>query len=146
MPVLEADEDAAIVLDSAITLPESTGSAGYVLRISNGGHPGFEWRRTGGSGSVYASGQAFEDGEEKQGGERDWILALSATDISPMTEITLGDVNLNGTVDFSDISPFIAVLINGEYQAEADCDENGIVGFPDISPFIAILSGTSNGS
>ena len=141
MPVLGGGEDAAIVLDSAITLPENTGSEGYVLRITNGGHPGFEWRRTGGSGSVYASGQAYEDGVEKNGGERDWILALSETDISVTAEILLGDVNLDGVVDFLDIPPFIAILSSGEFQAEADCDGSGSVDFLDISPFVAILSG-----
>ena len=60
MPVLGAGEDAAIVLDSAVTLPANTGAEGYVLRITVGGNPGFEWRRTGGSGSVYAFGQAYD--------------------------------------------------------------------------------------
>jgi hypothetical protein len=53
----------------------------------------------------------------------------------------LGDVNLDGTVNFLDISPFIAVLSSGMFQAEADCNESGGVDFLDISPFIAILSG-----
>ena len=110
MPVLAGGEDAAIVLDSAVTLPANTGSEGYVLRISGGGNPGFEWRRTGGSGSVYAFGQAYEDGVEKNDGERDWILALSETDISVTVETLLGDVNLDGVVNFLDISPFIGLL------------------------------------
>ena len=54
----------------------------------------------------------------------------------------LGDVNLDGTVDFLDISPFIAVLSGGIDQAEADCNEDGEVNFLDISPFISILSGS----
>ena len=52
----------------------------------------------------------------------------------------LGDVNLDGVVNFSDIAPFIAVLSNGGSQAEADIDQNGIVNFSDIAPFIGILS------
>ena len=55
--------------------------------------------------------------------------------------ILLGDVNRDGAVNFSDISPFISALSTGELQAEADIDENGVVDFLDISPFIAILSG-----
>ena len=55
---------------------------------------------------------------------------------------TLGDVDLNGTVDFLDIAPFIAVLFGGTNQCEADCDQNGVVGFLDIAPFITILSGS----
>lgn len=56
--------------------------------------------------------------------------------------VDFGDVNLDGVVDFFDISPFIGVLSTGEFQAEADCDESGNVDFLDISPFIAILSGS----
>ncbi len=55
--------------------------------------------------------------------------------------VLLGDVNLDGVVNFLDISAFIAVLASESNQAEADCDENGIVNFLDIAPFIAILSG-----
>ena len=56
--------------------------------------------------------------------------------------VVLGDVNQSGTVDFSDISPFIALLSSGEFQAEADINMSGSVDFSDISPFIAILSGS----
>ena len=54
----------------------------------------------------------------------------------------LGDVNLDMTVNFSDISPFIAILAVGGFQEEADIDQNGSVDFLDISPFIQILSGS----
>lgn len=53
----------------------------------------------------------------------------------------LGDVDLDGMVTFSDIPAFIAVLISGEFQAEADCDQNGVVDFSDIPRFIDILIG-----
>ena len=55
--------------------------------------------------------------------------------------VRLGDVSLDGTVNFLDISPFIAALSTGEFQAEADIDQNGMVNFLDISPFIGLLSG-----
>ena len=84
----------------------------------------------------------------------DGILAPDLTDL-PSTSIRietftveivgstlLGDVNLDGTVNFLDISPFIAVLSGGIDQAEADCNEDGEVNFLDISPFISILSGS----
>lgn len=51
-----------------------------------------------------------------------------------------GDVDLSGVVNFLDISPFIAVLSSGDFQAEADCDCDGLVNFLDIAPFIQILS------
>lgn len=51
-----------------------------------------------------------------------------------------GDVNIDGVIDFFDVSPFIVILSSGGFQAEADvsCDE--IVDFFDISPFVARLS------
>ena len=62
--------------------------------------------------------------------------------INPAPEVLLGDVNLDDAINFLDISPFIAVLSSGMFQAEADIDGNGTVNFLDISPFIAILSGS----
>ena len=61
-----------------------------------------------------------------------------ATGVVPAT-VLLGDVNLDGVVDFSDIPAFIAVLQSGEFQADADIDSSGVVDFSDIPPFIAIL-------
>ena len=54
---------------------------------------------------------------------------------------TLGDVNLDGNVNFLDITPFIAVLSGSGFQNEADTDQNGVVNFLDITPFIGILAG-----
>ena len=58
-----------------------------------------------------------------------------------LSDALLGDVNLSELVDFSDIEPFIELLISGSYQLEADCDRNGTVDFSDIPEFIAILQG-----
>lgn len=52
-----------------------------------------------------------------------------------------GDVNLDGSVNFLDIAPFIAILTANSFQAEADCDPNGVVNFLDIGPFIVALAG-----
>ena len=52
----------------------------------------------------------------------------------------IGDVNLDGSVDFSDIGPFVACLASGEYHEEADINRDGDVDFSDISPFIALLA------
>ena len=51
----------------------------------------------------------------------------------------LGDVDLNGVVNFADIPVFIAVLQSGVFQCEADVDQNGVVNFADIPVFIDIL-------
>ena len=52
----------------------------------------------------------------------------------------LGDVNLDGVVDFFDIQPFIDLLSDREFQNEADIDRSGVVNFIDIQPFIDILA------
>ena len=55
--------------------------------------------------------------------------------------VLLGDINMDGTIDFLDIAPFIALLTSGDFKAEADVNQSGDVDFLDISPFIALLSG-----
>lgn len=62
---------------------------------------------------------------------------LSVLDPEPLL---LGDMNLDGVVDFFDIDPFVNVLINDSYQDEADFDQNGTVDFFDIDPFVRALS------
>ena len=52
----------------------------------------------------------------------------------------LGDVNLDGVVDFFDIQPFIDLLAVQTFQFEADIDGNMAVDFFDIQPFINILA------
>ena len=64
-----------------------------------------------------------------------------ATGVVPVAEVLLGDVNLDGLVDFADIPAFISVLQSGEFQAEADLDENEMVEFDDIPLFITVLIG-----
>jgi len=57
-----------------------------------------------------------------------------------LSSITLlGDVNLDGVVDFSDIPAFIAILTAGGFQTEADTNRDGDIDFADIPPFIDIL-------
>lgn len=70
-------------------------------------------------------------------GER-YATAIAAFVSDP---VLLGDVDLNGEVNFSDIPAFIDVLISGELQLEADIDQSGIVDFADIPLFIDILIG-----
>ena len=64
---------------------------------------------------------------------------VTATLVSSVPTVVLGDVNQDGVVNFSDIPAFIAVLTAGEFQVEADIDESGVVDFGDIGPFIEIL-------
>lgn len=67
--------------------------------------------------------------------------AFTRVNISVGGEVLLGDVSLDGMVDFQDISYFINVLATGGYQAEADCNEDTYVDFFDISFFINALAG-----
>ena len=53
--------------------------------------------------------------------------------------VLLGDVNLDGNVNFLDISPFISRLLTGDYQVEADVNQDDAVSFLDITPFIVLL-------
>ena len=48
-------------------------------------------------------------------------------------DIILGDVNVDGLVDFSDIAPFIVLLSSSGFQVEADLDQSGFVDFSDIA-------------
>lgn len=66
-------------------------------------------------------------------------VTIEATAVNDNPDFLLGDVSLDGSVNFLDISPFIAVLSAGQFQAEADIDGNGAVNFLDISGFIALL-------
>jgi len=61
-----------------------------------------------------------------------------ATGVVPPA-VLLGDVDLDGDVDFADIPAFIAVLQAGTFQVEADIDQSGMVSFADIPLFIEVL-------
>ena len=54
--------------------------------------------------------------------------------------VLLGDVDINGVVDFLDIAHFISLLSGADYLTEADINEDGVVSFLDIGPFIELLS------
>ena len=67
---------------------------------------------------------------------------INALQLSIVSEIPfiLGDASVNGEVDFGDISPFIALLANGGFLAQADINGDTEVTFDDIAGFIEILS------
>ena len=51
----------------------------------------------------------------------------------------LGDCNLDGEVNFLDISPFVRTLTTSTYLEQADMNQDGVVNFLDISRFVSIL-------
>jgi hypothetical protein len=64
--------------------------------------------------------------------------ALIVTTATPGA--ALGDVNIDGEINFSDIPAFIASLQSGDYRAEADLNFDGFVNFSDIPLFIDVLT------
>ena len=90
---------------------------------------------------------SFSDGTEFEyvvGSRGDFSVSSEATfqlNLASGPRPICGDVNLDGEVNFLDISPFITVLASGDFQAEADCHANDVVNFLDIAPFIAALIG-----
>ncbi|MEM9412738.1 MAG: dockerin type I domain-containing protein [Planctomycetota bacterium] len=55
--------------------------------------------------------------------------------------ILCGDVNLDGVVDLLDVAPFVELITNNEFQAEADINGDGEVDLLDVAPFVAKLVG-----
>ena len=88
---------------------------------------------------ILADGSSFNFG---QGGGSEFDIPNFSPDATVTVTLSpiLGDVNVDGEVNFLDISPFIVLLSAGDFQDEADVDGNGVVNFLDISPFINLLT------
>ena len=61
--------------------------------------------------------------------------------VSQISATILGDCNLDGVVNFLDITPFVRILSSGSFLEEADINQDGAVNFLDITPFLEILAG-----
>ena len=70
-----------------------------------------------------------------------FVVSLGGTvfRLNSVDAILLGDVNMDGVVNFLDIQPFIDAIFTG-FQSEADVNQDGNVNFLDIQPFIDLLS------
>ncbi len=55
--------------------------------------------------------------------------------------VLVGDINLDGSVNLSDVAPFVSLLSSGQFQAEADINGDGVVNLSDVAPFVELLSG-----
>ena len=56
-------------------------------------------------------------------------------------DILIGDVNLDGVVNLVDVAPFVDLVLEGEFQAEADTNGDGVVDLSDVQPFVDLLTG-----
>ncbi len=65
------------------------------------------------------------------------IRALRCQEVS----VILGDINGDGVVDLLDISPFVDLIVNSEFQVEGDINGDGVVDLLDVEGFVAILTG-----
>ena len=61
--------------------------------------------------------------------------------IGMLPQPLLGDVNLDGEVNGIDVEPFVGVLLNGPFQAEADMNEDGEVNGLDVDAFVPAVVG-----
>ncbi|MEM9409552.1 MAG: dockerin type I domain-containing protein, partial [Planctomycetota bacterium] len=66
-------------------------------------------------------------------------IATGYTEYSPFG-LLLGDVNLDGFINLLDVEPFVGLLSDGQFQAEADINQDGLVNLLDIEGFVALLS------
>jgi hypothetical protein len=68
-------------------------------------------------------------------------FSLTGGYIAADTEIVLGDVNGDGSVNLLDISPFVDAISNGTFIPEADINQDGSVNLLDVADFVVLLSG-----
>ncbi len=86
---------------------------------------------------VSADGLTIVGNGRLNGVDQAWIARMTVE----TTAVLLGDCNLDGVVNFSDVPAFIAILILGDDLEEADINTDGEVNFRDIPPFVLILIG-----
>lgn len=55
------------------------------------------------------------------------------------TDVLLGDVNGDGSVDLLDVSPFVDAILSGEFIAAADINGDGVVDLLDVEPFVQLI-------
>ena len=54
--------------------------------------------------------------------------------------VLLGDINRDGIINLQDVQPFVDLITNAEFQAEADINGDGIIDLLDVQPFIDLLT------
>ncbi len=116
---------------------ELTSSGGYTFSLTGDTAGGVPVTSSG----TFAGLPAAAAYANNQSEGPDLALAIDSISITQTfgSTVLLGDCDLDGVVNFSDIPALVGILISGAYIEQADCNEDGVVDFSDIDPFIGIL-------
>ena len=130
--VFANNEYVTLNLTSPLLVDESS-DFGFLLTYEpgNGTQDRFRYRESGQTGRL-----SVTETEHSATQARAFHYAVQGTSV---TTCILGDVSMNGIVDFNDIPDFVAVLLGSMFQCQADCNEDGVVDFNDIPIFVDIL-------
>ena len=73
---------------------------------------------------------------------------VNGLDVDPFVDVLLNgpfqaeaDMNLDGAVNGLDVDPFVDALLSGPYQPEADMNDDQVVNGLDVDPFVAAVVG-----
>ena len=66
---------------------------------------------------------------------------MFVSDFKAANQVLHGDVNLDGLINLLDVDPFVELLSNGSFQAEADINKDGAVNLLDVDGFVLLLAG-----
>lgn len=135
--VVQWDEDVQTTLNALTNADVIGDDLTFVLTVDAAGNYTYTLGAASGSGttSVDLSTAFFKARTQGSNGN-----SIESVTIDVVSDFLIGDVNLDGDVNFLDISPFIGLLSSDSFQLEADINEDGEVNFLDISPFIGLLS------
>lgn len=122
-----------LLLSTTNTAEIGTTAEDAVRVFQSGVH---EYDSTTGSVTTYLDPSVFESASVD-------VKAFSV--LSPVSILLLGDCNIDGVVDFSDIGSLVELLLigsvggNGSYLVQADCNLDGEIDFFDAPLFVTIL-------
>ncbi len=68
-------------------------------------------------------------------------VASPRVDLNILANPNLGDINGDGVVSLLDVSPFVNLIIIGEFLFDADINVDGSVDLLDVGPFVELLTG-----
>ena len=68
-------------------------------------------------------------------------LEINLVDCATEPNVLLGDVNLDGEVNLLDVQPFVDIITDNGFQAEADVNQDGSVDLLDVAEFVLLLTG-----